>query len=174
MRFRLIIAIICCLSLLTLAGCGSQSDTPKAAVIKAGTPAPDFSLATSSGQTITLSALRGQKVVLNFWASWCGPCKTEMPDLQAMSNKYEGQIKLIGVNLTSDDDLDRAKSFMLENGLTFPSVLDVDGTAKKSYGIIGLPVTMTIDGNGTVVERRDGQLTHETMDTMFTKLLQQP
>ncbi|PWK14872.1 TlpA family protein disulfide reductase [Tumebacillus permanentifrigoris] len=174
MRSRLLFAIICCLSFLTLAGCGSQSDTPKATVVKAGSPAPDFSLSTSSGQEISLAALHGKKVVLNFWASWCGPCKTEMPDLQAMSKKYEDHVQLIGVNLTSDDDRERAVQFMLENGLTFPSVLDVEGTAKKSYNIIGLPVTISIDGNGTVVERRDGQLTHETMDAMFTKLLQQP
>ncbi|MBL0385747.1 TlpA family protein disulfide reductase [Tumebacillus sp. ITR2] len=178
MRFRVLLPLLLCLSLLVgIVGCSSgdsDSTPPKNPVAKAGSPAPDFTLATSSGQSFTLSSLKGKKVVLNFWASWCVPCKTEMPDLQAMSRKYEGQVELIGVNLTSDDDRDHAIQFMLENKLTFPSVLDVDGTAKKSYGIIGLPVTFTIDSTGKVVERRDGQLTHDKMEAMFQQLLQQP
>lgn len=174
MRFRLFLAFLCCLSMLALTGCANNASNQKSTVVKAGVAAPDFTLSTSSGQSYTLSDLRGKKVFLNFWASWCGPCKTEMPDLQALSRQYADQVELIGINLTSDDDREHAIQFMLENGLTFPSVLDVDGKAKKSYGILSIPVSITIDGTGQVVERRDGQLTHEVMEGMFTKLLQQP
>ncbi|KEO81852.1 TlpA family protein disulfide reductase [Tumebacillus flagellatus] len=178
MRFRAFLSILCCMCLVLLAaGCstdGSDSSAPKQnTVVKAGSPAPDFTLATSSGESFTLSKMKGKSVVLNFWASWCGPCKTEMPDLQAMSKKYADHVQLLGINLTSDDDRDHAVQFMLENGLTFPSVLDVDGAAKKQYGILGLPVTITIDQTGKVVERHDGQLSHDQAEAMFQKLLQQ-
>ncbi|TCP58092.1 peroxiredoxin [Tumebacillus sp. BK434] len=155
---------------LFLSACGDK-DAPKAVPLKAGVPAPDFTLETMSGQTVKLSDLRGQKVFLNFWASWCPPCKKEMPDLQEMSRKYEDKVKLYGVNITADDTLERAETFILEQKLTFPQLLDKEGKVQKAYNAITVPISVTIDEAGKIVEYRLGQLTKEQMEQMFQALM---
>lgn len=155
---------------LFVSACGTE-DEPKAVPLTKGTPAPDFTLETMSGQTVKLSDLRGQKVFLNFWASWCPPCKEEMPDLQAMSRKYEDRVKLFGVNITADDTLERAEMFILEQKLTFPQLLDKEGKVQKAYNAITVPISVTIDEEGKIVEYRLGQLTQEQMEHMFQALL---
>lgn len=161
--------------LFSLSGCGSdepgKQGSTKAVALTPGQPAPDFTLSTMSGQTVSLADLRGQKVFLNFWASWCPPCKKEMPDLQKMSRKYEDKVKLYGVNITHDDTLELAERFVLEQALTFPQLIDKEGAVQKAYGIITVPVSVTIDEAGKIVERRIGQLTHEQMEQMFQTLM---
>jgi peroxiredoxin len=171
MRRSLILAL--CLALF-LTACGTKGQESQAAVLQKGQMAPDFTLTAMSGQTVTLSKLRGQKVFLNFWASWCPPCKREMPDLQAMSRKYEDKVKLYGVNITADDTLERAEMFVLEQALTFPQLLDKEGTVQKAYFAFTVPVSVTIDEEGKIVEYRRGQLTHEQMEQMFQTLLASP
>ncbi|ASS74175.1 hypothetical protein CIG75_03695 [Tumebacillus algifaecis] len=155
---------------LFLAACGTGQE-PKTVPLKPGQLAPDFTLTTMSGQSVTLSELRGQKVFLNFWASWCPPCKQEMPDLQAMSRQYEDQVLLYGVNITADDTLERAEMFVLEQKLTFPQLVDAQGKVQKAYNVITVPVSVTIDEEGKIVENRIGQLSKQQMEHMFQALL---
>lgn len=118
----------------------------------AGHPAPDFSLATVAGDEIRLSDLRGQPVILNFWASWCGPCRVEMPELQAAhASQSKGGVAVIGVNLSKrEGNMDDVPAFIKEFGVTFPVLLDVDGDVARLYQVRGQPASVFIDREGTV------------------------
>jgi peroxiredoxin len=114
--------------------------------------APDFSLNTAEGQTIHLADLVGQPVIVNFWASWCPPCRAEMPALQTVYEDYQGQIHLLAVNATQQDKIESALAFVAENGLTFPILLDSTGAVYRQYAITSLPTTFFIRADGTIAE----------------------
>ena len=98
-----------------------------------GFAAPDFTLDTLEGGTITLSELRGRPVMLNFWASWCLPCRTEMPAIERVHQRLsEKGLVIIGLNVTSQDTEAAARSFAQEFGLTFPIAFDRDGSAERA------------------------------------------
>lgn len=162
---RMLPLLLLCL-LLFIAGCGNK-DTAQS-----GQMAPDFTLHTLSDQQITLSKLHGKKLFLNFWASWCVPCRQEMPDLLKMSRQYNKQVTVYGINMTSEDGIAPANQFVLEHALTFPILLDEDGNVKKSYYITGIPVSITVDENGKIIDRHEGQLTQAQMQQLFQHLLQ--
>ena len=110
-------------------------------------PAPDFELERLSGGTVKLSDLRGKVVVLNFWATWCGPCRQEMPHLAKVYEKYRDRgFEILAI--TTDEKADRPKvaPFVEEHGLTFPVLYD-DGIA-GAYGVNGMPATVYIDAQG--------------------------
>jgi len=162
------------LALTFSAACGttdapdSAVDVPRGALV--GSLAPDFTLQTMSGEEVTLSHLRGKPVFLNFWASWCGPCQNEMPQIQALSREYEGKVHVLGINSTSEDDPENAKHFAGRHGLTFRNVMDVDGKAKIAYGALGLPVSLLLDADGKIVQRIQGELSAEKMRTWFASV----
>jgi thiol-disulfide isomerase/thioredoxin len=165
---------LCMVLVLALTGCAGQEKQAEQGVQTQpypGNPAPDFQLQTMSGQEIKLSELRGKKVFLNFWASWCGPCRSEMPDLQEMSRRYDGKVFLLGVNMTNDDTREEAERFILELGLTFPNVLDVQGQVQKDYRVLAFPMSLTVDEQGRIVERHEGYLQKGRMEEMFQKLI---
>jgi peroxiredoxin len=113
--------------------------------------APDFSLGLLDGGEVTLSELRGKPVVLNVWASWCPPCRAEMPALEKSFRIYkEMGVVVIGVNTTYQDSEKDAAAFVQEFGLTFPIALDQDGAMSKIYLITGLPTTFFIDSQGII------------------------
>lgn len=117
-----------------------------------GFPAPDFSLETIDGETITLSALRGKVLVLNFWASWCPPCRAEMPTLQAVSEQYGSEMIVLGINASPQDQLANAYQLITEMKLTFPILLDSEGKALSAYRVFSLPTTFFIDQEGIIRE----------------------
>lgn len=119
---------------------------------QAGFLAPDFTLETITGEAVSLSALRGQPVIINFWASWCPPCRAEMPTLQAIYNDYKDQVAILAVNAASQDTLSDALAFLNEIGLTIPVLLDTDGTAQRLYIVASLPTTFFIDAHGVISE----------------------
>ena len=113
--------------------------------------APDFSLQTPSGETITLSDLRGRPVLINFWASWCPPCRSEMPAMQRVYNDFnEKGFTVLAVNLTHNDRLDKALAFAELHKLTFPILLDLDGSIDHSYQVRSLPTSFFVDGEGVI------------------------
>lgn len=122
--------------------------------LKIGERAPDFQVETLDGDTIALSELRGQPVLLNFWATWCGPCRVEMPDIESVYQTYQAQgFVVIGVNQTTSElAMGDVRDFVAETGVTFPIGLDVTNSLNTNYGIFGLPTTFLIDGNGIIVE----------------------
>lgn len=116
-----------------------------------GSQAPDFTLRTLDGEIVTLSGLRGRPVLVNMWASWCTPCKYEMPAIQKVYEEFSGQgFVVLAVNLTKKDNLTAVASFVEEYGLTFPVLLDVDGQVEKAYQLRGLPSSFFIDGDGII------------------------
>ena len=112
-------------------------------------PAPDFTLQSSSGDNVRLAEQRGQVVMLNFWASWCGPCRKEMPLLDEMSKRYSSAgFVLYGVNV-EEDNAD-AKKLIKELGVTFPILYDTESKASSLYGVDAMPTTVVIDKKGEI------------------------
>lgn len=114
-----------------------------------GQPAPDFALKSSTGANLRLSEYRGDVVMINFWATWCGPCRQEMPLLDELSSRYERVgFKLLGVNI--DDDSNRAMAMIEELGVSFPVLFDARKEVSKMYDVSAMPVTVIVDREGTV------------------------
>ena len=125
-------------------------------------PAPSFVLKTLNGGTLSLEQLRGKPLVLNFWASWCGPCRDEAPLLRGVSEKNAGKLNVVGV-LFQDKDLGRMKGFISEYGLAYPNLLDDDLKTSINYGIGGVPETFFIDEHGLIQSVDRGGLTAERL-----------
>lgn len=116
-----------------------------------GFAAPDFTLDTLEGGQLTLSQMKGHPVILNLWATWCYPCRQEMPAIEKVYQRYkEAGLVVIGLNLTLQDSEAAVKAFVEELGLTFPIVLDRDGPVIARYQLIGLPSTFFIDQSGII------------------------
>lgn len=138
----------------------------------AGYPAPDFALTTLDGETLRLSDLRGQPVLLNFWASWCGPCRVEMPHLQAASVTHDGQIAVVGINLTDREARQEdVAAFVDEFGLTFPIALDERGDVADLYEVRGQPASVFIDRDGMVHTVFYGPITEEFIQERIDELV---
>lgn len=120
---------------------------------QAGFLAPDFTLETLSGETVTLSSLRGKVVLLNIWASWCPPCRAEMPAMQRVWEEYQAQgVVVLAVNSTAQDTLADAQRFVSDYGLTFPIPLDRSGEVTRLYRVSSLPTSFFIGADGVIRE----------------------
>ena len=120
-------------------------------------PAPDFTLTRfDTGEKVSLSELRGKPVILNFWATWCGPCRAEMPALQAAHERYGDDLQIVGVDQGEEGAV--VKKFLDEFGISFPILLDPDMTVGHTYRILGLPTTFFIDSQGIIRQVHAGQL----------------
>lgn len=116
-----------------------------------GFSAPDFALETLAGDQVALSDLRGKVVLVNFWASWCPPCRAEMPAIEAVYRSHKDLgLEVLAVNTTNQDDQAAAAAFVQELQLTFPVPLDRTGAVSASYNLRGLPSTYFIDGQGVI------------------------
>ena len=114
-----------------------------------GHAAPDFALKSSTGENLRLSEFRGDVVMINFWATWCGPCRQEMPLLDELYTRYERVgFNLLGVNI--DDDSSRAMDMIDELGVNFPVLFDARKEVSKLYEVEAMPVTVIVDREGTV------------------------
>lgn len=114
-----------------------------------GRTAPDFALPSAGGENLRLSEYRGNVVMINFWATWCGPCRQEMPLLDQLYNRYERVgFNLLGVNI--DDDSNRAMQMVEELGVGFPVLFDERKEVSKLYDVEAMPVTVIVDRQGTV------------------------
>ena len=114
-----------------------------------GQQAPDFALKSSTGENLRLSEYRGDVVMINFWATWCGPCRQEMPLLDELYSRYQRVgFNLLGVNI--DDDSNRAMNMIEELGVNFPVLFDARKEVSKLYEVEAMPVTVIVDREGTV------------------------
>ena len=120
-----------------------------------GAEAPDFALKSAAGPNLRLSEYQGEVVMLNFWATWCGPCRQEMPQLEKIYARYEDAgFTLLGINV--DGEPERARRMAEEVGVSFPVLFDDDKTVSKLYDIRAMPVTVLIDRDGQVREVHHG------------------
>jgi cytochrome c biogenesis protein CcmG/thiol:disulfide interchange protein DsbE len=125
-----------------------------------GDEAPAFTASRLGGAgSLALGDLRGKPVVLNFWASWCGPCRDEAPMLNAAARRYEGRVNIVGVNIK--DSRTDALEFARRYGYAFPSVVDSDGRIFDDYGLTGQPETFVIDAQGRVFQHVQGPFLSE-------------
>lgn len=142
------------------AGMIEEVDSDDAPQINA--PAPDFELKSLTGEKKHLADYQGKVVVLNFWATWCGPCKDEMPFFQEIYERYGSEIAVLAVN--NQETVDKVSPFVEELGLTYEILMDNDGSVATQYQVIGFPTTYFIDPNGIIKFLHVGVLTEEQLD----------
>lgn len=128
-------------------------------------PAPDFTVYDKDGSTVKLSDMKGMPVVLNFWASWCPPCKSEMPDFDEICKEYEGKVVFMMVNLTDgqSETQETAQAFIDSMGYTFPVYFDKDSDAAYKYGIQSIPTTFFIDAEGNLAAYGSGAMSGDIL-----------
>lgn len=159
---RVLLACVLALLPVGLLAYGLRS-TPRAVPSPlVGGPAPVFSLPRLDGGEIRLAELRGQIVVLNFWASWCGPCREEAPALETVWRRYrDAGLVMVGVNI--QDREAAARDFLVQTRSSFPNVVDATGAASIAYGIYGVPETFVIDRKGRIRARQVGAVSREAL-----------
>ena len=137
--------------------------------IKEGVAAPDFTGELMDGTSITLSELQGKPVIINFWATWCGPCVKEMPAFERLKDDFGDKIGIIAVNC--GDDAETVKDFVEENGYTFPVVLDEEYSISMLYPTNSIPYTVVLDAEGKVAHISTGALDADTMYERYKEAL---
>ena len=127
--------------------------------------APDFTVYDAQGNPVRLSDFFGKPIVLNFWASWCGPCQSEMPDFEAKYQQLAGEVQFLMVNMTDGnrETLEIASGFIAQKGYTFPVFYDTQLDAATTYSVYSLPTTYFIDSRGVIVARAMGAIAEQTL-----------
>lgn len=159
---------------LLVALAGASYYQQRQAVGRAGFPAPDFALKDINGRTYRLADLRGKIVFLNLWATWCPPCRMEMPSMERLHRRLQGT-DFIMLAVSEDEDGSTAvRPFVDQMGLTFPVLLDQDGVLPARYGVTGYPETFVIDRGGRVIQHTIGPENWESEPAYryFLKLLE--
>ena len=133
-------------------------------------PAPDFTLTLSDGRAVKLSDYRGKAVVINFWASWCAPCRAEAPTLEETHKRYADRgVIILGISLWDTEEA--AAEFRKVYGQTYPSGVDPNGKIAIEYGVSGIPETYFITPDGMIAAKFVGPLPLETMETLLGEML---
>ncbi|MFD1018307.1 TlpA family protein disulfide reductase [Thalassobacillus hwangdonensis] len=152
---------------------GTAITPPNAASgLQVGDVAPDFTLENLEGEEVTLSDLKGKKVFLNFWATWCPPCKVEMPEMQEFHEKYGDEVEVIALNATaSEKKQEDVFKFIEQNGYSYPVLLDPTNQVNDEYQTITIPTTYFIGTDGKIQQPRHiGPMTFDFMEDMKDKL----
>lgn len=159
MNKQLVVPILGTIVALLLVACSGGGDT-----------IDTVEMPTLDGETVQLSDFEGQVVVVNFWATWCGPCVVEMPELQAFYEEYESQgVEMLGINLGESPEI--AEEFIVERDITYPIILDQDGNIADFYALRGQPTTVVFDQNGEIVYTHTGLLNQELLEEQVDPLL---
>lgn len=151
LAFALLLGII-------LAGCGNIMPSYG----EVGGRAPEYGAVTLDGDSITLASLQGEPVLLNIWATWCPPCRKEMPDLQALHDRFSPQgLRVVGVSIDASGTDEAVRNFLDEYGVTYTILRDPSDRVSTAFMAQGVPVTLLIDAGGTVTWRRLGPVTSD-------------
>jgi cytochrome c biogenesis protein CcmG/thiol:disulfide interchange protein DsbE len=167
--FRLI--VLASIIAVTVAACTGRGPdgakpAPRVSLPSSPTALPTF---TSQQFQVLLKQLRGKPVVVNIWASWCGPCRSEAPQLAIVSKQYAGKVQFLGVDI--QDQTVPARAFIEKYGWIYPSVADPTGAIRNGLGLIGVPVTLVFDRNGSVAFTWSGAVTTEILRAELAKLV---
>lgn len=135
-----------------------------------GDQAPHFALSAVDGRTYELSGLRGKVVLVNFWGSWCEPCKREMPAIENQYRKWKSSgFEVLAVNI--GESAVTVKGFMEQYGLTFPALYDPNESVRKKYGVVVYPTSFFIDANGVIRLKREGEMDEPMIERIVVSLL---
>lgn len=141
----------------------AQSETG----VTVGKMAPSFALESLDGKTVQVGA-PGKPYVLNFWASWCPPCREEMPGLSEFAGKYGSQVQLYGINL--QEPTDKVTAFLQQNHYNIPVLLDKSGNVAQSFRVSAIPTTLVVDSKGVIRYRKTGGVTLNDLESMIKGL----
>jgi len=164
------------LGFLILAGLGLMGRLPgwfsgsraAALVPEVDSPAPDFTLSNLAGDSLNLAGLRGQNVLINFWATWCGPCRQEMPMLEAAANQYAPDLVVLAVNIGEEPW--RVKKFVYDLGLSFEILMDEGNQVQNLYRVQAYPTTYLIDAGGVVRAQHVGLLSETQLEKYLERV----
>jgi peroxiredoxin len=159
MKKKILLIMVLLLVVIPLIGYGCLSKTSSATPSNSGqstqseskTTAPNFSWKDNSGSLINLSDLKGKVVLLDFWATWCGPCRETIPHVEAIYEKYLAKgVEVLGINLDDTSKLDSVKQFIKDNGMKYQVINDASGTVSQQYGVTSIPRFFIVDKNGYI------------------------
>ena len=138
-----------------------------------GQPAPDFTVYDNDGNAVRLSQMKGKPVIVNFWATWCPPCRAELPGFNEASEKYKDEITFMMVDLTDgqSETKDDVAAFLKETGYTFPVYYDTEGSGALAYGVYSIPLTIFINENGNIENGHLGSMDEKTLNQYIDSLL---
>ncbi len=167
-RWGLFITLLLVLPLVWLLAQSFGRDPRAVPSVMVGRPAPSFALKTLEGGPLALTELSGRPVLLNFWSTWCIPCKAEHAPLQAAAQAYEGKVHFVGV--VYEDTAEAAKKYLAEHGNRFVQVMDEGSKTAIDYGVAGVPESFFIDKQGVIVKKHVGALTPDVLRQMLDQL----
>ena len=150
---------------------------PNATAAPTATPrpaAPDFTVYDVEGNAVSLSSMQGKPVVVNFWASWCGPCKSEMPDFQKAYEQHGEAVHFMIVNMTDgmQETKEKAKAYVDKQGFTFPVYYDTDMDAAMTYGVSSIPATYFVAADGSLIARANGAISLATLEKGLSMIME--
>jgi cytochrome c biogenesis protein CcmG/thiol:disulfide interchange protein DsbE len=171
MKWKLTLAVtLACAALVIVLAKGFGRDPHQVPFMLRGQPAPTFSLRTlQSGDVVTLAALRGKPVVLNFWSTWCGPCRLEHPVLEWGFREYGSQAQFLGAIF--EDTEENARAYISRHGSPYPQLVDPRSQMAVDYGVAGVPETYFIDSNGVILDKHVGPMDQATLAARMRSLL---
>ncbi len=165
---RIVLFFIACLVLSLTACTKSKNDAPKqSAIATEKSPAPDVSVVSlTNGSTMKLSDLKGKVVLLNFWATWCPPCREEIPSMMKLNSKLAGKpFQMVAISI-DEGGKPAIESFFKQSGFMLPTYLDQSGASSKSYGVTGVPESFIIDKRGILVKKVIGGMAWDSPEAV--------
>jgi cytochrome c biogenesis protein CcmG/thiol:disulfide interchange protein DsbE len=167
-----LVLILAAAAAVLVLGVKHEKAAPKAVI---GLDAPDVSVTDASGKTLRLSGLKDTVVFVNFWATWCQPCREEVPSIQQLYSSLKNESRFRMVTILYRDDYDKAMAYLKAKNYEFPVWIDSGGKAAKAYGVTGVPETYIVDGKGILREKVIGPADWSTPDALalVSKLLKQ-
>lgn len=163
---------------LALFGCGEDEDgsaadtTVEETTAKTPEKAPDFKVYDMDGEAVTLYESFGKPLVVNFWATWCPPCKAEMPHFDSLYGEYGDRVDFMMIDMTDGqrDTVESVKQFISDNGYSFPVYCDSDMSAAMAYGVRSIPMTLFFDSEGNLIEYKVGAISESQLEGMLIRM----